>query len=91
MEFIVHLTLIKCSPVEGQSRLERRRLSASVAVPARLSVVASPAVCDLGTFEGERKRRCSGYDESYGVTKAMLSLLAVTAFMFVVAVTVGAV
>lgn len=45
----------------------------------------------LGTFEGERKRSApSSEDESYGLTQALLSLLAVTSAIFVVAAFTGA-
>lgn len=45
----------------------------------------------LGTFEGQRKRQChSSKDESYGLTQALLSLLAVTSAIFAVAAFTGA-
>jgi hypothetical protein len=45
----------------------------------------------LGTFEGERKRQChSSHDESYGLTQALLSLLAVSSVLFAVAAFTGA-
>jgi hypothetical protein len=53
--------------------------------------MSSPPSCHLGTFEGERKSRSTGYDESYSVTKSLLSLLAVTSALFVVAIVTGAV
>jgi hypothetical protein len=91
MEFSVSLTLVKCSPPASSRRIERRTRPVSLSAATRLPPAAAPLVHNLGTFEGERKRRCTGYDESYGVTKSLLSLLAVASVLFVIAVTVGAV
>lgn len=69
--------IIKCGKVDGPSRFDRmaaRRL----------------APRNLGAFEGERLSSCHGYDESYGVMKAALSLIAVVAFLFIVAMMTGA-
>lgn len=43
----------------------------------------------LGTFEGERRRRSAGYREDYGLAKALASLAAVTAFLFVAGIIAG--
>lgn len=45
----------------------------------------------LGVFEGQRKRAAHPADESYGLTKALLSLMAVVAFLFCAALVLGAV
>lgn len=52
--------------------------------------IAAGAPYDLGVFEGRRKRAAYPVDESYGLTKALLSLMAVTAFLFCLALVLGA-
>ncbi|MGB3415746.1 MAG: hypothetical protein WBA36_03665 [Mesorhizobium sp.] len=60
-------------------------------VTGRVRNINPPAPRHLGTFEGERKRECAGYDESYGATKAALSLIALTGFMLAAAIFLGAI
>lgn len=76
---------ITCQAPAGESRYERRRQNKS-------SHFQPPMVpVHLGTFEGERKRqRHSSHDESYGLTQALLSLLAVSSVLFAVAAFTGA-
>ncbi len=38
----------------------------------------------LGTFEGERKRNSRGFDEDCSLTRALLSLLAITVVLYAV-------
>lgn len=44
----------------------------------------------LGTFDGERKSRCRGYDEPYGAARALTSLAAITFFLYAVSLVVRA-
>ena len=57
-------------------------------VPARR--IHRPAPRNLGGIEGERLSRCRGYDESYGLTKALLSLIALSGFLLAAAMLLGA-
>lgn len=43
-----------------------------------------PMTSYLGTFEGERKRNTRGFDEDCSLTRALLSLLAITVFLYAV-------
>lgn len=65
-------------------------LPAAEAVVRRGHRLPPPAV-HLGAFDGRRKRGAPVPDESYGLTKALLSLMAVTAFLFCAALVLGAV
>ncbi len=79
-----NVTRICCQPIDGPGRYERRRQY------NLLHQDLPPARIHLGAFEGERKSHCAGYDESYGATKAALSLIALTGFLLAVAMLMGA-
>ncbi len=59
--------------------------------PGPVRRIHHPAPRNLGIIEGECLARCRGYDESYSLTKALLSLLSVAGFMLAIALIMGAI
>ena len=74
----------------GHSLLVSRRGSPSAPAGGASSPLCSAHI-HLGTFDGERRRRSTGYREDYGAAKALASLAAMTAFLFVAGLIAGAV
>ncbi len=75
--------VIQCAPVALPTRFERRS-------SCRNNRAVSPR--HLGVIEGERLRLAARTqaDEHYGLAKALLSLAAVTVFLFGVTAVLGA-
>lgn len=73
---------IHCEPLDGPGRYERRR---NVQSSDQFSLPRN-----LGVIEGERLRHCRGYHDETSTAKALLSLVAVSLSLLVVAAFTGA-